>query len=77
MNLTSKGTFPKPVIPHLPAINIINKQYEDVNEQWVSQLSLASIAKNGKKGKHTYLDKVSKVQNDVGVLSQPVVSTGI
>lgn len=76
-NLTSKTSFPNPIQPKLPDINIINKQYEDVIEQPIKRLSLASIAKNVKKSKQMYLDKVSKLQSDLGILSQPGVNTGV
>ena len=75
-NLTSKSSFNKPVNPKLPHIDII-KEYEDVVEHSINKLSLANVAHNLKKGKKMYLDKVSKLQNNLGLLSQPIIGTGM
>ena len=77
INLTSKSSFLTPVKSNLPNIDLINKKYKDVIEQPSSTLSLASIARNVKESKQMYVDKVSKLQSDLGILSQPEVNTGI
>ena len=76
-NLTSKSSFHNPVNPKLPHIDIINKEYEDVVEHSINKLSLANVARNVKKGRKMYLDKVSKLQNNLGLLSQPIIGTGM
>ena len=77
LNITSKTFFPKPVKPRIPEISIVNKEYDDVIQQSTKRLSLAKIARNVKAKKTIYIDKVSKLESDLGILSKPEIGTGI
>ena len=76
-NVSSKTSFAKLIYPDIPHINILVKTYNDVVGLPKHKLSLAYIAKNLKNHKSLFADKVSKLQNDLGFLSKPEISTGI
>ena len=75
--MTSKTSFAKPIYPDIPHINILEKTYSDVVSLPKHKLSLAYIAKNLKNHKGLFADRLSKLQNDLGFLSKPEISTGI
>ena len=75
--MTSKTSFPHPQNPQIPNFEITNKEYDDVVVQSKETLSLANIAKNVKRKTKMFQDKVSKLQNNLGILSKPTVGTGI
>ena len=64
-------------LPRIPEISIVNKEYDDVIQQSTKRLSLAKIARNVKAKKTIYIDKVSKLESDLGILSKPEIGTGI
>ena len=61
----------------MPPIKIVNQEFDDVVQESTMILSLASIAKNVKWKTKMYYDKVSKLQNNLGILNNLVIGTGI
>ena len=77
-NLTAKAFFPTPVLPDIPKIAIISKRFNDVvKQEEQTKMSLKQIALNLKNKDRIYSDRVSKLDNDLGLLTQPEISTGI
>ena len=75
-NLTSKSAFANPVIPEIPKIEIITKEFKSVvQKESKVKLSLKHIVSNLKRKQRMYSDTTSKFSTDLGLLMQPEVST--
>ena len=72
----SKSAFANPVIPEIPKIEIITKEFKSVvQKESKVKLSLKHIVSNLKWKQRMYSDTTSKFSTDLGLLMQPEVST--